>query len=223
MTESLRAILISAAVAAATTLLVVLVTYLSYPVAGVRVEGASMYPETAAADAVSNHASLLTLNERMLEQKVESNPWVQGAEVNENWKSGIVTVQVEERRPVLDAEVDGRRFVLSADGEELPGPGGAGLERVELDRDQVGEILVFASTLHRSGLTLESIDGAGAGGIETTVEGREVIFSGNVGKSRVMALKHIMPDHPDASVFDLRTPERVVVGAPHETRSEPKG
>ena len=69
----------------------------------------------------------------------------------------------------------------------------------------------------------KQVDGAGAGGIETTVEGREVIFSGNVGESRVMALKHIMPDHPDASVFDLRTPERVVVGAPHETRSEPRG
>jgi hypothetical protein len=94
---------------------------------------------------------------------------------------------------------------------------------VELDRDQVGEILVFASTLHKSGLTLESIDGAGAAGIEATVEGREVVFSGNVGERRVMALKHIMPEHPDARVFDLRSPERVVVGARHETRSEPKG
>jgi hypothetical protein len=182
-----------------------------------------MYPESEVSGAVPDHASLLTLNEEMLQHNLESHPWVQGAEVNEDWNSGIVTVQVEERRPVLYAEVDGRRFVLSADGEELPGPGGAGLERVELDRDQVGEILVFARMLHRSGLTLESVDGAGAGGIETTVEGREVIFSGNVGESRVMALKHIMPDHPDASVFDLRTPERVVVGAPHETRSEPRG
>jgi hypothetical protein len=198
-------------------------TYLAFPVTGVRVEDARMYPESEVIDAVPDHASLLTLNEEMLQHNLESHPWVQGAEVNEDWNSGIVTVQVEERSPVLDAEVDGRRFVLSADGEELPGPGGAGLERVELDRDQVGEILVFARMLHRSGLTLESVDGAGAGGIETTVEGREVIFSGNVGESRVMALKHIMPDHPDASVFDLRTPERVVVGAPHETRSEPKG
>jgi hypothetical protein len=94
---------------------------------------------------------------------------------------------------------------------------------VELDRDQVGEILVFARTLHRSGLTLESVDGADAGGIEATVKGREVIFSGNVGERRVMALKHIMSEHPDARVFDLRSPERVVVGAPRETRSEAKG
>jgi hypothetical protein len=183
-----------------------------------------MYPESEVTDALPDHASLLTLNEEMLERNLESHPWVQGIEVNEKWNSGIVTVQVEERRPVLDAEVDGRRFVLSADGEELPGPGGAGLRRVELDRDQVGEILVFASTLHGSGLTLESVDRAGAGGIEATVEGREVIFSGNVGERRVMALKGIMPEHPDARVFDLRSPERVVVvGAPRETRSEQKG
>jgi hypothetical protein len=187
-----------------------------------RVEGARMYPKSEVPEAVPNHASLLTLNTEMLERNLESHPWVQGVEVTENWDSGIVTVQVEERRPVLDARVDGRRFVLSADGKELPGPGGAGLERVELDRDQVGEILVFARTLHRSGLTLDSVDGAGAGGIETTVEGRRVIFSGNIGEHRATALKHIMPEHPDARVFDLRSPERVVVG-PHETRGEPKG
>jgi len=211
------------ATAAATTLILILITYFAFPVTGVRVEGARMYPESEVTDAVPDHASLLTLNEEMLKHNLESHPWVQGTEVNENWNSGIVTVQVEERRPVLDAEVDGRRFVLSADGEELPGPGGAGLERVELDRDQVGEILVFAGTLRRSGLTLESIDGAGAAGIETTVEGRKVIYSGNVGERRVMALKHIMGEHPDARVFDLRSPERVVVGAPQEKRSEPKG
>jgi hypothetical protein len=182
-----------------------------------------MYPESEVSDAIPDHASLLTLNEEMLKRNLESNPWVQGTEVNENWNSGIVTVQVEERRPVLDAEVDGRRFVLSADGKELPGPGGAGLQRVELDGDQVGEILVFARTLRRSGLTLESVDGAGAGGIETTVEGSQVIFSGNVSEHRAAALKHIMPDHPDARVFDLRSPERVVVGLPHEEHSEPKG
>ena len=124
---------------------------------------------------------------------------------------------------MLDAEVDGRRFVLSADGEELPGQGGAGLERVELDRDQAGEILVFARRMHESGLRLESVDRAGAGGIEATVEGRLVIFSGNVGERRVMALKHIMPQHPDARAFDLRSPERVVVGAPREQHSEPRG
>ena len=72
-----------------------------------------MYPESEVTDAIPDHASLLTLNEEMLERNLESHPWVQGAEVNEDWNSGIVTVQVEERRPVLDAEVDGRRFASS--------------------------------------------------------------------------------------------------------------
>jgi hypothetical protein len=182
-----------------------------------------MYPEYEAQNAIPEHASLLTLNEVILEHKVESNPWVQSAEVNENWKSGIVTVEVEERRPVLDAEVDGREIVLSSDGEELPGLGGAGLERMELDRDQVGEILEFARTLDRSGLSLDSIDGVGPGGIEATVEGRRVIFSGDVGERRARALKYIMPEHPEASLFDLRSPQRVVVGSPSETRIGSRG
>ena len=209
--------------AAATTLIVVVVAYLSFPVTGVRVEGAKMYPKYEAASAIPDHASLLTLNRVMLESRVESNSWVQGAEVNENWKSGIVTVQVEERRPVLDAEVGGRRFVMSSDGKELPGLGGAGLERVELDRDQVGEILEFARALHESGLSLDSVDEVGAGGIGATVEGRQVIFSRDVGERRAKALKHIMPEHPDARVFDLRSPERVVLGPPREEHSEPRG
>ncbi len=219
----MRAILISAATAVATTLIVVLITYLSFPVTGVRVEGAKMYPKYEAASTISDHASLLTLNNELLERRVKSNPWVQSAEVNENWKSGIVTVQVEERRPVLNAEVGGRRFVMSSEGKELPGLGGASLERVELDRDQVGEILEFARALHESGLSLDSVDKVGAGGIGTTVEGRRVIFSRDVGERRAMALEHIMPEHPDARVFDLRSPERVVVGAPRQEHSEPRG
>ena len=91
-----------------------------------------MYPESEATDAIPDHASLLTLNDEMLKDNLESNPWVQGAVVNENWNSGIVTVQVEERRPVLDAEVDGRRFVLRLtarsfrDQGERPREGGVG-------------------------------------------------------------------------------------------------
>jgi POTRA domain, FtsQ-type len=212
-------------VAVVTTVTVVLVAYLSFPVTGIRVEGARMYPESEVWKAVPDHASLLTLNTEELERKVQSNPWVQGARVYENWKSGIVTVQVEERRPILDAEVEGRRIILSYDGKELPGLGGAGLERVNLDRDQVGEILEFASVLYRSGIRLDSVDGAGAGGIEATVEGRPVIFSGDVGERQAQALKDIMPKHPDARVFDLRSPERVVVHAPSpdETNSESRG
>jgi hypothetical protein len=184
-----------------------------------------MYPESEVANAIPNNASLLTLNKKMLEEKVESNSWVQGAEVNENWNSGIVTVQVEERWPMLYADVDGREIILSSDGEELPGLGGAGLAKLELDRDQVGEILDFANTMHENGVRLDSIDGVGAGGIRATVAGRPVIFSRDVNDGQAEALKNLMPEHPQAQVFDLRSPGRVVVGAPVQgnTKSDPRG
>jgi hypothetical protein len=212
-------------VAVATAFTVLVITYLNFPVKGVKVEGARMYPESEAANAIPNNASLLTLNEKMLREKVESNPWVEGAEVNENWNSGIVTVQVKERRPILYAEVDGREIILSSDGEELPGLGGAGLAKLELDRDQVGEILDFAKTLHENGVRLDSIDGVNAGGIRATVAGRPVIFSRDVTGGQAEALKNIMPQHPDARIFDLRSPDRVVVGAPVQgnTKSDPRG
>jgi len=213
------------AVAAATTVTVLLITYLNFPVTGVRVEGARLYDASHAINALPEHASLLTLNTSKLEDRIEADPWVEGARVTGNWKSGIVTVQVKERRPVLYAEVDGRETILSSDGRELPGLGGAGLERMEVDRDQVGEILEFAKVLKRSGVMLDSVDGADAGGIEATVEGRPVIFSEDVGERQARALKDIMPEHPDARVFDLRSPERVVVGTrtPDETNSESRG
>jgi cell division septal protein FtsQ len=114
------------AVAAATTFTIVVVAYLSFPVTGIQVEGARMYPESDVWDTVPDHASLLTLDEESLEREVKSNSWVKGARVSENWESGIVTVEVEEYRPVLDAEVEGRRMIVASDGEELPGLGGAG-------------------------------------------------------------------------------------------------
>ena len=211
--------------AVATTFTVLLVAYLNFPVKGVRVEGARMYPESEVANVVPDNASLLTLNKEMLEEKIESNPWVQGAGVNENWNSGIVTVQVKERRPMLFAEVDGREIILSADGKELPGLGGAGLARLELDRDQVGEILDFANTLHDNGVRLETIDTVDAGGITATVAGRTVIFSRDVTGGQAEALKNLMPQHPDARIFDLRSPDRVVVGAPVQgnTKSDLRG
>ena len=121
--------------------------------------------------------------------------------------------------------MDGREIILSADGQELPGLGGAGLEKLELDRDQVGEILDFANELHENGVTLDSIDGVGAGGTRATVAGRPVIFSRNVTDGQAEALKNIMPQHPDARVFDLRSPDRVVVGAAVQgnTKSDPRG
>jgi hypothetical protein len=202
------------AVATLTTVVVLIASYLTVPVAGVQVIGARMFPESEAWNAVPDRASLLTLNTKSLEKKVESNPWVKGAVVTKNWDSGIVTVQVEERRAVLDAEVDGRRVILASDGTRLPEPGGVDLERVELSEDLVGEIVEFARVLESNGVRLDSVDEAGPGGIEATVEGRRVVFSGDVGAGQARALEGIMTEHPDAPIFDLRSPQRVVVGGP---------
>jgi cell division protein FtsQ len=213
------------AVAALTTVTVFVVSYLSLPVAGVQVKGARMFPESEAWNAVPYRASLLTLNTPSLEREVESNPWVEGAIVTRDWESGIVTVQVEERHAILDAEVDGRRVILAVDGTELPGLGGAGLRRVELDEDQLGGILEFARVLERNGVRLDSVDAAGPGGIEATVEGRRVVFSGSIGDGRARALEEILSEHPEARVFDLRSPQRIVVSGQSggEAKGEPEG
>lgn len=210
MTSHLRSILISLLVALVTTAAVVVVAYLSFPVTGIRVEGATMYPESDAWDAVSEHASLLTLNDEKLERQVASNPWVEGAEVLEDSESGIVTVKVEERRPVLDAEVEGERRTLALDGGELPGLGGTGLNRVELDEDQVGDVLRVGRVLREGGLRMESVDAAGPGGIAATVEGRTIVFAGEVSGLQVRALDEVMGRWREGVVFDLRSPGRVV-------------
>jgi hypothetical protein len=208
----LRAFLLSAAVAALTTTTVFVISYLCAPVTGVQVIGARMFPELEVWNAIPNRASLLTLNAATLQKKIESNPWVEGAVVTKNWDSGIVTVQVEERRAVLDAEVDGRRTILAADGTRLPGLGGADLERVELDEDLLGEVVEFARVLDSNGVRLDSIDEAGPGGIEATVEGRRVVFSGDISDRQARVLEGVMVEHPGAEIFDLRSPQRVVVG-----------
>lgn len=200
------------AVAALTTLIVLIASYLYLPVTGVQVIGARMYSESEAWNTLPDHASLLTLNTAALEREVESNPWVESAVVNKNWESGIVTVQVEEHRAVLDAEVEGRRVILAEDGEELPGLGGASFGRVELDEDQLGEVVGFAKVLEGNGVRLDSLDEVGPGGIEATVEGRRVVFSGAVEAGQARALEGIMSEHPEARIFDLRTSQRVVVG-----------
>jgi hypothetical protein len=216
VTSHLRAILLSLTVAVVTTAAVVVVAYLSFPVTGIRVEGATMYPESDAWDAVSQHASLLTLNKEKLERRVETNPWVEGAEVLEDSESGIVTVKVEERRPVLDAEVEGQRRTLALDGGALPGLGGASLRRVELDEDQVGDVLRVGRVLKEGGLLMESVDNAGPGGIAATVEGRRVVFAEDVSEEQVRALGDVMGRWREAAVFDLRSPGRVVVTADAE-------
>lgn len=216
MRNLLHALALSAAVAALTTATVFVISYLCAPVAGVQVIGARMFPELEAWNAIPNHASLLTLNAATLQEKIESNPWVEGAVVTKNWDSGIVTVKVEERQAVLDAEIDGRRVILASDGTRLPGLGGADLKRIELDEDLLGEVVEFARVLESNGIRLDSVDAAGPGGIEATVEGRRVVFSRGVSAGQAQALEEIMNEHPDAVIFDLRSPRRVVVGGPSD-------
>lgn len=216
----LLAISVSAVVAVATTATILLVAYFAKPVAGIRVEGARMFPESEAWNAVPDHANLLTFNTARLEEKIDSNPWVKSAKVSKDWESGIVAVEVQERRAVLDGEVGGRRLILAADGTELPGLGGESLARVELDEDQVDDVLEAGRVLEENGLTLASVDGVGPGGIEATVEGEPVIFSGAIGDGQARLLKDVMAEHPDAPVFDLRSPERVVVGESSDDGTE---
>ena len=213
------------AVAVLTTVTVFVISFLYLPVTGVQVTGAHMFPESEAWNAVPNRASLLTLNTASIGRKIESNPWVKGSEVTKNWESGIVTVEVEERRAVLNGEVEGRRIVLAEDGKELPGLGEADLGRVELDEDQLGEILEFARVLESNGVRLDSVNEAGPRGIEATVEGRRVIFSGDIGDGQARVLEDIMNDHPEAPIFDLRSPQRVVVGERSNggTDADPEG
>jgi POTRA domain-containing FtsQ-type protein len=213
------------AVAAITTVTVFILSYLCFPLAGVQVIGARMFPESEVWNAIPDRASILTLNTTALEQAVESNPWVKSAVVTRDWESGIVTVQVEERHAILDAEVDGRRVILAADGTKLPGLGGAGLRSLELEQDQLEEIVGFARVLEGDGVRLDSVDEAGPGGIEATVEGRRVVFSGGVGDGQARALEGVMSEHPEARIFDLRSPERVVVGGPSNggADGEPEG
>lgn len=209
----LRSIAVSIAVALLTAAAAFVVSYLLFPVTGVEVQGARMFPESEAWEAFPDHASLLSLRTETIEARVKSNPWVKGATVLKDWDSGIVTVEVEERRAALNGELDGRRVVLASDGSELPGLGGADLERVELDETRLEEILKVSEMLEENGVSLGSVDGVGAGGFEATVEGRRVLFAGGVGDGQIRALSGFMEEHPEASYFDLRSPKRIVAGS----------
>lgn len=65
--------------------------------------------------------------------------------------------------------------------------------------------------LEDNGVAVDSIAGAGASGIEATVEGRKVLFTGDVGAGQAQALPKLMSRHPEVRSFDLRSPERIVV------------
>jgi cell division protein FtsQ len=215
----LSSVAISAAVALLTAFAAIVVSYLFFPVTGIEVRGARMFPQSEAWKAVSNHASLLSLNTEAVERQIESNPWVKRAKVLKDWESGIVTVEVEERKAVLDGDLGGRRVVLAMDGTELPGLGGASLKRVELDAVQLEDILRIGEVLEENGVVLDSVDRVGAAGVEATVEGRRVLFAHSVGDGQARALVDFVEKYPEAAYFDLRSPNRVVVGA--ETGREP--
>lgn len=210
--RALGAIVFSLLAAVLTGVAVFSWSYLLFPVRGVQVEGERMFQESKAREAVSEYASLLTLNSEALERAVESDPWVKGAEMTKDWESGIVIVQVKEIRAVLDAELDGRRIILAADGTELPGLGGVDLETVEVNEDHVEEILETGRKLEKYGISLDSVNMVDSGGIEATVEGRNIIFSKSLTDGQVRALEEVMERNPEARIFDLRSPGRVVVG-----------
>ena len=172
-----------------------------------------MFPEREAWAALPDRASYLTLDEETMEREIEANPWVKGAEVLKNRESGIVVVEVEERRAVLSGDLRRGSGIWAVDGTELPGLGGARLKRIELDEGRLEEILVIGEALEENGVRLDSIDGVNEGGIEATVEGRRVLFGGEVGAGQARAVVGVMERHPEAAYFDLRSPERVVVGA----------
>ncbi|HZY66759.1 MAG TPA: FtsQ-type POTRA domain-containing protein [Rubrobacteraceae bacterium] len=222
MTSLLRPVCVSLAVAVLTAIVVYIGAYLTYPVTGVQVEGERMLPETQVWNSIPDRASLLTLNAGLLERRLKSNPWVKGAEVLKNWRSGIVTVEVEERRPVLKGEVGGREVVFAADGSELPRLGGAGLPAIELNQKRLESVLSSGQTLEKSGVAMESIADAGPGGVEALVEGRRVIFSGEVRPEQAETLPEIIRQNPDVPVFDLRSPERIVIGGTSQD-IEPEG
>lgn len=204
---------ISAAVAVLTTLVALIVSYLLFPITGVEVKGARMLPESEVREDIPTYASLFSLNTGTLERQIESNPWVKVAKVLKDWNSGIVTVEVEEREAVLYGDLGSRRVVLAEDGTELPGPGEANLDRVELDEAQLEDILGTFEVLEENGVVLDSVDGVGAGGVEATVEGRRVLLASNVESPQARVLARFIEEHPKAPYFDLRSPKRIVVGA----------
>lgn len=211
MIDQLRPVCISIAVAVLTAIVVYIGAYLVSPVTGIRVEGARLVPETQVWSSVSDRASLLTMNSELLERKLKSNPWVKGIKMSKDWRSGIVTVKVEERRPVLKRKAGGRETLFSADGVELPHVGGTGLPPIELDERRLESILSSGRVLDESGAAVQSINEAGPGGVEALVEGRRIIFSGEIRPGQASALPEIIRQNPEAQVFDLRSPERIVV------------
>ncbi len=215
----LRSICVSVAVAILTAIAVFILSYLLVPVEKIEVKGERMLPEKAVKQTVPDHASLITLNSWTLERSLKSNLWVEGISVSRDWGSDIVVVQVEERRPVLSADLGGRERFFAADGVELPGSGGVEVETFELDEDRLREVVGAIKVLESSGVELQSVESVGSGGVRATMGDRVVRFSGKVGAEQARAIEEIIAENPKAGVFDLRYSDRVVVGGLREGRA----
>jgi hypothetical protein len=89
---------------------------------------------------------------------------------------------------------------------------------------QLEEILRVGEVLEENGVVLDSIDGAGAGGVEASVEGRRVLFADGLEDGQARALNDFVEEYAEASYFDLRPPSRVVIGAEpgREAESRPR-
>lgn len=203
--------------------------YLLFPVEEVRVEGNEMLPDSAILEDIPERASLPMIGARGLKREVDSNPWVKGVTVNKSWGSGMVVVEVEERDAVLNASLaGGERVVLAQDGTELPGLGGASLSPLEVDRVRLEEIRSGQKALEENGVEVESVESVGARGVELSVRGpggdrAPVLFSGGIGGGQARVLEGLLRERPEARYFDLRTPERVVVGGAPDTASRASG
>ena len=145
--------------------------------------------------------------------------------VNKSWRSGTVTVQVEERVPSLNVKLQsGGSVVVAEDGTRLPGLGGASLPEVELDADRLDEVQSIQRTLDEGGIEVESVNSVGAQGIVFSVSRSEgpdarVITSDDVRIGQVRVLDNLLRERPEARYFDLRTPERVIASKEPPTDS----
>lgn len=193
-----------------------IVSYLLFPVEQVNVEGNQRLPDEEILQNIPERTSLIAISARGLYSNVNSNPWVEGVSVNKSWRSGTVTVQVEERVPSLNVKLQsGGSVVVAEDGTRLPGLGGASLPEVELDADRLDEVQSIQRTLDEGGVEVESVNSVGAQGIVFSVSRAEgpdarVIASDEVGSGQVEVLDNLLRERPEARYFDLRTPERVI-------------
>lgn len=214
----LRTIVISVVAGTLASVAVFVGAYIAFPLEGVNLRGERMLQKSEVEGLVSKRSSLLTLNTRSLEQEIETNPWVESATVERDWRKHEVVIDVKEHRAVLLASVEGRERILASDGAALPDTGGARLSPVELERWQVPAVLESVRTLEAGGANLESVDSFGAEGITATVDGRRVILSDTVRSEQASALGEVMRQNPNSPYFDLRSPGRIVVGPEDKER-----